>query len=371
MTQPDTAELLDLWSAVKTQLRQQMTRATFDQHITPSQLVSANGVYRVEAANEQSLDWLEHRLRPIVTRTLANQLAVTPETLQVEFCLPRMPAAIPPVEREAPATADPIAAEVAQADLLASYLDTGGSGYAQLPHLYTHFWLPLLGPAFDLWLSLTADDKRSLKAIAPNCWTPARSYTFRELAARLNQQNPRCVYGYADECHHSRQRRLASQPLTETADCCRNRKWAHIRRQSLPEGGYLCQHWVEGRLEALERLGLARVHLAQPTSRKPRVQIWRLLPPLTPAQAGRLTPHRRRDFEQWLTDYGHTLGLTPERWQRMTAPSLLPLMPGYDRHDLPVSNLATRQARQDFAAAASANPNYLTCLSDMEAKNST
>jgi hypothetical protein len=351
------------WAATLQQLQLQMTRDTFDTWLKGTAIHAAtNGTWQVAVSNEYAADWLTNRLRDTIVRTVET---VVGQPVTIEFVVS------PPADTDAPeneAIEDPIVREVADPDvLLAAYLESGGSGYAQVPHLYTRYWMPLLGPAYDLWLSLTGDDKRNLRAIAPDFWTPARRYSYKELAARLNQQNPRCIYGYADECHRSRQRRLVEQrPLTAPADCCRNARWSHLRQRSLPEGGYLCEHWVPGRLEVLHRHGLVRVQLAGPTSRKPSLQLWRLLPPLTPHQVkSYLTPSLQNDYQRFISEYGHLFRLDLARWQQLTVPSLLPLLPKYQAAGS--DNFEQRQNRQTFLAEAAPNPQYLTCMSDIDA----
>lgn len=350
----------DAWQAARAQLRLQMTRATFDQHLAGASLLSAaNGTWQIAAPSSAARDWLETRLRESIQRAVQ---AATGRPVTLDFVLAPPPDAnYLTCMSDNEASDDPVARDVADPELLlGAYLEPGGSGYAQVPHLYTRFWMPLLGPAYDLWLSLAGDDRRSLRAIAPDFWTPPRSYSYRELAARLGQQNPRCIYGYADECHHSRRRRLEQRaPLTAPADCCRNARWPHLRHQPLPGGGFLCRHWVPGRLEILHRHGLVRVQLAGPAGRKPTLQLWRLLPPLTPRQVNTLTPELQRDYLGFIRDYGRLFRLDVARWQQITAPSLLPLLPGYPTAGS--DNFEQRRPRQDFLAAAEKNPDYLTC----------
>ena len=67
-----TAADLALWGEVLDELALQMTRATFDSCLHASHLVSREGAHFVVAvANEAALAWVERRLRPVVSRTVA------------------------------------------------------------------------------------------------------------------------------------------------------------------------------------------------------------------------------------------------------------------------------------------------------------
>lgn len=281
-----------------------------------SLLSAANGAWQIAAPSDAARDWLDTRLREIIERAVQSEVG-RPVTLDFVFPPPSGANYLTYMSDNG-AIDDPVARDVADPELLlGAYLEAGGSGYAQVPHLYTRFWMPLLGPAYTLWLNLTGDDRRSLRAIAPDFWTPPRSYSYRELAARLGQQNPRCIYGYADECHHSRRQRLEQRtPLTAPADCCRNPRWSHLRHQPLPGGGFICRHWVPGRLEILHRHGLTRVQLSTPAARKPALRLWRLLPPLTPRQVNTLTPELQRDYLGFIRDYGRLFRLDVARCSR-------------------------------------------------------
>lgn len=61
----------------------------------------------------------------------------------------------------------------------------------------------------------------------------------------------------------------------------------------------ICQHWKLGLLEILRQEGLAAVEL-NPGERKPALQIWRLLPIITPQQYARLGSQLQSDYDIWL-----------------------------------------------------------------------
>jgi hypothetical protein len=79
---PETA----LWRAALAELQLQMTQATFDTWLKGSELVRCEGeTFVVEVANTYAKDWLEHRLLPVITRTLARRVW---HPVGVEFVAP-------------------------------------------------------------------------------------------------------------------------------------------------------------------------------------------------------------------------------------------------------------------------------------------
>jgi hypothetical protein len=75
-----------LWRAALAELQLQMTQATFDTWLKGSELVRCEGdTFVVGVANAYARDWLEHRLLPVITRTLARRVG---HPVGVEFVAP-------------------------------------------------------------------------------------------------------------------------------------------------------------------------------------------------------------------------------------------------------------------------------------------
>jgi hypothetical protein len=75
-----------LWRAALAELQLQMTQATFDTWLKGSELVRCEGeTFVVGVANTYAKDWLEHRLLPVITRTLARRAG---HPVGVEFVAP-------------------------------------------------------------------------------------------------------------------------------------------------------------------------------------------------------------------------------------------------------------------------------------------
>lgn len=74
-TPEETTEIAVLWKTAKQELVLQMTRQTFDQWLRPAELVGLeNGQAVIGVASTYAVDWLSHRLRPVIERTLTRLL---------------------------------------------------------------------------------------------------------------------------------------------------------------------------------------------------------------------------------------------------------------------------------------------------------
>jgi hypothetical protein len=178
------------------------------------------------------------------------------------------------------------------------------------------------------------------------------------LAARLNRQHGRYIAGDALECDHSRQARKEGCPLSGLGGCCHSPSYDLLRLQPHPQGqGVICQHWKDGLLDLLHREGLVALELKS-GERKPTLQVWRLLPLLTPRQYARLNSQLQADYDLWLEQYGHLFGLADRQtWAAITEDSLAPLMPGYDQGQVN-DNFAQRRKKQEFLRQAVPNPGF-------------
>jgi hypothetical protein len=354
-----------LWQTTLAQLQLQMTRATFETWVKETHLISHTGdQWVIGVKSNYAKDWLENRLLTTLQRTIAG---ITGGPIELCFVVtpnghaPATPAdvveSLPP---DVPSTTETLSPgqTIARADYHKGFFEKGGAGFSQLPHHTTYFWMPLLGPAFFLWKLLEAEDPRPLKAIGPNYWSPPRKYSYTELAARLNRQHGRYIAGDALECDHSRQARQEDCPLRGLDDCCHSPSYDLLRLQPHPQGqGLICQHWKDGLLDLLHREGLVALEL-KAGERKPTLQVWRLLPLLTPRQYARLNSQLQTDYDAWLEQYGPLFGLADRpTWAAITEDSLARLMPGYDQAQVS-DNFAQRRKKQEFLQQAVPNPGF-------------
>jgi hypothetical protein len=358
-----------LWEIALGQLQLQMTRATFESWVKDTHIVSQNGdMLVVGTKSDFAKDWLENRLYTTVSRTVTNILG---RSVTVSFVVdPGNGTSPKPVEVPSEESSD-LALEgeaetaltpgqvIAKANYYKGYYERGGTGYSQLAHHTTYFWMPLLGPAFFLWKLLESNDPRSLKSIGPNYWSLPKKYSYTELATRLNRRHGRYIAGDTLECEQSRLARKIGQPLNCEGDCCGSPSYDLLRLKPHPKRqGLICQHWKLGLLETLRQEGLAAVEL-NPGERKPTIQIWQMLPIITPQQYARLSSQLQSDYDIWLDHYGHLFDI-PNRqtWQAILEPSLVPLMPGYDQVQV-VDSFDQRRKKQEFLEHAYPNPNFV------------
>lgn len=348
---------IDLWQALLPRLREQIPRTYLDNSYLISQTEHKLVISTRRTATDlvvTAQEWLAQMQNPTTSQLIRQTVTeILGYPIEVEFTL------------EQPEVA-PAAVRMGRVDYYTVYFTRRSKteravGYDQLSKVATYFWMPLLGPAFDLWQVLVADDVRPLKDIGPNYWTPPAKFSYSELAERLNRKHGRVINGDTLECEISRKRRQEGQPLMTPADCCLSRNYPYLRYKEHGRGGLICQHWSLGMLEILAEAGLSIVQLFQ-GERKPAIQVWRMFPPLTPTQYTHLSPALQSQFDIWLDEWCERLGLRDRNeWRSITEPTLLPLMPGYHSHEL-THNFDDRPKKQEFTKNAVPNPNFVTCM---------
>jgi len=357
------ADLTAIWAETQVLLRRQMTQATYDTTVQPTQLVELTADRAViHADTGLARDWLENRLAETVQRTLKTVLAREVAVRFINGDSPR-----PQPESEPPSPPAPVAIwspekQVAEADHLNAYFGRGTTGYDQVPHPVTLYKMPLLGPAYLLWRYLVAQDKRPLAETAPNFWTPPVRYSLDDLAHKLNRVATRYIGGDALECDYSRRQRQAGHPLTCAHDCCGSQNYSLLWFKPDQAGGVRCLHWSVGLLEILQEARLVRVERFR-TDYKPAVQAWRLPSLLTPYQYQQLNDTLQTDYKNHLVACGRRFGLASfEEWEQIAVPYLEPLMPGYRLAE--VDNNWRRAIKTKFQTHAVPNPKILTCMSE-------
>ena len=349
------------WQTVLDFIQTQTDPATFEQHLRRTQAGDpVAGRLTVATPSEASRAWLDARLRSVVERAAASVYGVE---VEIEFVADGVVGSNWSEEYvvvDAPEvdTPDPAAGAVAGADHVVGFFERGGAGYSQIAHHTTFFRMPLLGRAFLLWKSLDSDDKRPLKSIAPNFWTPPNRYSFDDLVQRLNQKRHHIVTGGPRECYRTYDGRRKSQPVTCPAGCCWGSDYRWVRHRPFPKGGSKCEHWSTGLLEILCQQKLARVHFLSSDNYKPEIQIWRMPSLLTPYLYERMEPLLQKDYDLWLDQYLVLFGLKDRReWATIRHEYLEPLMPGYDQYEID-HNYEIYGKWRSFIDNATENPNY-------------
>lgn len=351
---------------LKSNLRNSMTAATYDAHIAGARVIEAGDVLQLVAPSPQSAAWLRARLLATIEAAAGRRVEILEPAAGNGGSQGHAevgPALVEALGAEPSPGMRPDSPDLqaARADLLSVYFSSGTKGYDSVPYEFEVYQSALLGPAYLLWRSLCAEDKRKIKDIAPNFWTPPIRYGLEDLASRVGRKHPRYVAGDALECEKSRIPRREGRPLRQVEDCCGGERHALLWFQET-ECGLKCKHWSTGLIEVLQVAGLMRVE-APPTGYKPRVQVWRLPNLLTPYQYRQLPPVMQTQFDGYLESYVRRYGLTEKaQWEQIEVEHLEPLMPGYD--NWVVSNDWQPSIRVKFLANAQPNPNFLTCMSE-------
>lgn len=164
MTAPQPYTAAQLWRAATSELEMQMTRATYSAQIAPLVVEgedagngAVGGELVLRARNERELDWVEHRLKETIERTVT---AVAGQPVQVRFVLansaqsgaiapnipepPRSPIQQIPVPVERNFHTEQVIISLHRSDPTRPYL--------AVPHYAVRFWSAYLGAtAFRLW----------------------------------------------------------------------------------------------------------------------------------------------------------------------------------------------------------------------------
>jgi len=193
----------ELWQETLARLQYQMAAETFDRLLRSSRLVEATGdLWRI-AVRPHAVDWLTHRLNPLVTRNLCDLAGreIRLEYVADESCpkdRPRPAEESGPKDRPPPAETEPPedttrhlnrrpplqrASPAAEAvdpppSALESILafdpnSASGGGFWKMGHYANWFWAAYLGTvAWRVYELVISGDRRPQKTR----WTPPRRY---------------------------------------------------------------------------------------------------------------------------------------------------------------------------------------------------
>lgn len=322
-----------IWSATLDNLQLQMTKDTFHTHLGRSRVLAADNSdteWTICVTNVHSAEWLTHRLAHKVEAALAGQLG---HPAKVRFAAemngphpsppaPQHPSTSAPQHPTAPAPT--IERDFAQIDYRWLWKKTGfvmASDYA------AKFWQPLLGSrAYALWLYVQAENKEA------SLWTRPRRFSIRRLSRTL-RIGTASITGGLRPCHLAEKQKLLGEPLRACCDRYQPTAWDYETRA----GEKQCLHWNPGALEELYNAHLLGIRIEEgdnPRAHKMQLQVWTVLPLITPGQAAQLSEVDQLHHDRWLERYGHLAKIEPGRWSQIAGPSLVPLMAGHANYEL-------------------------------------
>ena len=329
------------WLRTLDSLQLQMPKSTFENWLQGTWVVSVDGdTYTIGVKSPNAKEWLDHRLNQMVTRALSTTLG---QPAQVKYTVvtdlpttemqPEADLAVS--EEKNGAQASPV--QTTGFDAVTFVQQTNwrpirDQGYTPVSNYGSIFWQAWLNKdncrTYGLWLGIQTYDKRpTFNKDFHDFWTPARSFRIRELTAAIGAGNSTpALTGRFTDCAYCRKALEAGTPLTR---CC----GAHTptRWKTLDQEQQVCQYWSLGAFECLQNAGLLGVEVkpGSTNSHQLKLQVWRLLPVLTPHQVSRLPAILQIRHEQWLNDYGHLFNLTLEQWEQISLSNLVPHMPHY------------------------------------------
>lgn len=344
------------WSVVLRDLKLQIPKTTFDNLVKDTRVVEATeGQYTIATQNGLTQDWLQNRLYDLLQRTLARITGLPHIRLKIIIESEASLANLTPGTEITPSaessqddgqfaqSGQPLAPVDSQATEAESKFISNTSFYRLkmdmgfwLPELHydQNFWFRYLkrGAYFlrrrleSHWLERYAKkEERDLDDPAHH-WTSAFRVRYREMARWLGLKKVEVISGGEVECHNCYLARLKEKPLTE---CCGKHPF-HDWRQT--QDGVSCYHWQPGMLHRLHQENLLAINIIKTAKNQPRshqiwVQVWRVLPFLTPAQVETLDPLSRKEHELWLQRFGQDrFGLSQNQWEDFLATSHVPLM---------------------------------------------
>lgn len=319
-----------LWNQVLSALQLQMTRATYDTWLAGTTLVSVNEEACVIAVKNQSAqDWLQNRLYETIKRTLTSLMG---QEIPLRFIVTAngtgpKPATPVPSKPTQPRTGLDFIRNISFDSL---WYDSGGTGYDRMSKYCAQFWrayLSRLNPkCYSLWEFLQVADTRNVSASAFTHWTPVKKYRVRALARTLGCA-PATISGGFRQCPVFNAALAEGRVLDS---CCGN--YQPVRMKVSRYGNPQCLHWVSGAFEQLYQAGLLAITVTgdAPRSTFHHLQVWRLLPLLTPYQVQQLHEVEQEAHERWLEKHAHKGGFRVDAWSAIVEPSLVPLMSGYD-----------------------------------------
>lgn len=308
-----------VWGATLETLSRQMTRSSYDTILKGVTVASVTPpAWVIAARNEENREWLANRLQDKIRLALAPQIGYEPELSFVVAPVQKSQIGILSPEIAIPAPAA-INGEVGQpgfvqgidfAALWFGRSEDGGTGYDRLAKYWSRFWRAYLNRfnsrAYELWEYLLTPDKSD--QARPPYWTRPRPYQIKPTAKILGC-SPVMITGGFRQCS------VFDTALAEGVvlpECCGVHCPSEMRKNQF--GQPQCRFWRTGALEVLYREGLLAIRISGDSSKDTyhHLQVWRLLPLLSPWQAEALPESEWPAHRDWIEAQGKSFNA--EAW---------------------------------------------------------
>lgn len=308
---------------LKSMLRTQMTAATYDAHIAGARVIETDDVLQLVARSPQSAAWLQARLLATIEAVAGCRVEILEPVNGNQGYAEVGPALVEAANLIGQSQDDE--SFVRSIDFPALWFQAGGAGFDRLAKYWSRFWRVYLNQfnsrAYDLWEYLQAPDFSNQEK--PPFWTPPVEYQARPLGRSLGCSPVMLTGGF-------RQCSVFDTSLGEGVvleECCLVHQPSEMRENK--NGDPQCRFWREGAFEVLYREGLLAIRIVGDTPRSTfyKLQVWRMLPLLSPAQVRRLPDAERRTHLEWINLRGQfKKQFDADAWHRFSAGSLVPLM---------------------------------------------
>lgn len=360
----------EIWGAALDSMRGSTTKAAFDAYLSRLKLIRIEeNTYTITAPTPEIEDWIKNRLHTLIQRALAS--VTQNKNIALKFIVAQQPSPArnqtsPPADEQTspqeggneggPNSQPPTPTVPILSDLAKAYPppeETSGlngidynklwfkkSGYTAVPDYFTQFWQAYLNTlnrkAYSIWLTIASYDKRNTSAANFNdWWTPPKRFGLKELA-RIVGGGYQTLTGRLLFCQASLKAIEDGEPLKK---CCGRKnpnRWVEITTKAGATAN-ACQYWYPGALEILYRENLIGVEITKnkhPRAHRMRLQVWRMLPLLTPHQVERLSQVHQIRHEQWINRYSDQAGFSMADWEQITERRLVKTLPGFNQKTL-------------------------------------
>lgn len=316
------------WADALGLLRRSMIGDSFSRLFAGSHVREAGDTWTIGVASETAKQWIEARHLRQVEQALAAALGEAPALQFVVAAPPATPLASPAIPGEAPVSPNPASGpghpspdSAVAADGLAAldyhdlWYNQATGGYDRMLKYWGEFWRAYLSRqnavAYSLWEYLQIDDKRDIKSSDFTWWTPVRKHQVKPLARVLGCA-PLTISGGFRQCSIFNAALAEGRELEE---CCR-KYWPNLMNTT-KNGNPQCVHWSPGAFETLYNEGLLAIRVTGDGGKGSfcHLQVWRLLPLLTPFQVEQLHEVERIRHEHWLNANEYKTGQSLATWQ--------------------------------------------------------
>ena len=321
-----------VWKEANLALKGQMALSTYDAWLRHTVVVDDDvlglATFMIGCQSSYAVEWLENRLKGNIKRAISN---VVGYDVSVAFMVHK------PTEKPMAQALSSVSSTVVDVPKWFRDINWGqirNRSFSPLSNYGNIFWQAYLNQlnnrAYGVWVAIQTYDQRpdKLKSSFTDFWTPPHSFRIRELTAMAGAgSNTPALTGRMSNCYYCE---MALNDGKQMVDCCGHHSSTVWREDDF--GTKMCRYWKIGALEILQNSGLLAVQIEPGTTNTHRmnIQVWTLLPVLTPKQLEQLPSSLQIRHNQWLENFGASvLGISKLQWEEITVKNVVSWLPQY------------------------------------------